>query len=444
MIRRDLASCADIDISPLRLGNKDVLAITVAQPHPHGMNLCYRPGNGESSPHNNSARAKAPHRPPNGEETHMPWTNEPPLKDPRYFPAAAACNAPAPASGSGVYAIGGIDTSSSQTGEPATTVEFYDTAQKTWSTTTSIPNPLRQNFGAASTGGKLHIVGGYDDSYTPLATHDVFDPATNTWSSLAPLSTASGNLAAVTGSDGFIYAIGGSSQGPSSLATVEAYDPVHDEWVPKQQMQTGRMGLAAAATSNGFIYAIGGLATNTVLLNSVEVFDIAANSWTPSPQSLPLPTAWHAAAVGPNGLIYVIGGMQQQPNAPSTSPPPYVASVYSYNPASPTSAWAEQAPLPDVRAGMGAATGADGLVYAIGGMTCPQKVIVGEVNAYTFDKCDYIEYKLGLATQQMAAAQATLDGGDLTPQQRAAGEKSLLGLRIEIETIEKALATCRG
>src|ERR1700748_2908958 len=55
MIRRDLASCADIDISPLRLGLKDVLAITVAEPHPHDTNLCYRPGDGELSPHNNSA-----------------------------------------------------------------------------------------------------------------------------------------------------------------------------------------------------------------------------------------------------------------------------------------------------------------------------------------------------------------------------------------------------
>jgi|SRR5271157_2062044 len=61
MIRCDLASCADIDISPLRLGNKGVLAITVAQPRPHGVNLCYRPGDGELSPHNNSAHAKAPH-----------------------------------------------------------------------------------------------------------------------------------------------------------------------------------------------------------------------------------------------------------------------------------------------------------------------------------------------------------------------------------------------
>jgi hypothetical protein len=44
----------------------------------------------------------------------------------------------------------------------------------------------------------------------------------------------------------------------------------------------------------------------------------------------------------------------------------------------------------------------------------------------------------------LAAAQATLNGGDLTPQQRAAGEKSLIGLRTEIAAMEKALEICRG
>ena len=52
----------------------------------------------------------------------------------------------------------------------------------------------------------MHILGGFDDTYTPLATHDVYDPATNTWTSKAPLPTARGGLAAVTGSDGHIYA----------------------------------------------------------------------------------------------------------------------------------------------------------------------------------------------------------------------------------------------
>jgi len=358
----------------------------------------------------------------------MSWTSEPPLTHPRYFLAAAT-------SGSTIYAIGGSDASSSQTGAPVGTVEAYDTAQKTWSTTASLPNPLRQGFGAASSGGQLHILGGFDDSYTALATHDVYDPATNTWASKAPLPTPRGNLAAVTGSDGLIYAIGGSG-GPNYLATLEAYDPVHDTWLSKQQMPTPRMGLAAAATSNGSIYAVGGI--NSVIVDSVEIFDISSNSWTPGPHPLPLPTAWLAAAVGPNGLIYAIGGMQQQ----SATAQPYVASVYSYNPAAAAPAWAEQAPLPDVRAGLATATGSDGLVYAIGGMTCPQRVIVGEVEAYTFDKCDYLEYQIGVLGKEAAQLQASL--GELPPQVRAGGDKELIGLRTQLATMEKALKACQG
>jgi hypothetical protein len=131
--------------------------------------------------------------------------------------------------------------------------------------------------------------------------------------------------------------------------------------------------------------------------------------------------------------------MQQQ-SAAST---PFVANVYSYNPAG-ILGWAEQAPLPDVRACPAAVTGPDGLVYAIGGMTCPQQVMVGQVQAYTFDKCDYIEYEIGLAGQQLAAAEDSLDGGDPTPQQRTDGEKSLIGLRTQVANLEKALQICRG
>jgi N-acetylneuraminic acid mutarotase len=363
----------------------------------------------------------------------MSWTQEPPLNHPRFRPVAAVCNAPAPGSGTRIYAVGGNDSTAAGI---STVVEVYDTTQKTWSTTASMLSP-RSGFAAASVGGKLHVLGGFDSSSTALATHDVYDPTTNKWSSLAPLPTARANLAAVTGTDGLIYAIGGSGS-PNYLSTVEAYDPAHDTWSSKQQMLTPRMGLATVVTPNGSIYAIGGI--NSVIVNSVEIFDVSANSWIAGSHPLPLPTAWLDAAVGPNGLIYAIGGMQQQPGA---SNPPFVANVYSYNPAD-ILGWAQQAPLPDVRACPAAATGPDGLIYAIGGMTCPQGAIVGEVQAYTFDKCDYIQYELSVAASEMAAAQATLDGGDLTPQQRAAGEKSLIGLRTQLENLEKALQICHG
>jgi N-acetylneuraminic acid mutarotase len=140
----------------------------------------------------------------------MSWTQEPSLNHPRWFLAAATANAPAPGSGLRVYALGGVDASSSTSATSLATVEAYDTAQKQWSTTAPIPTPLREGFAAVSSAGRLHVLGGFDDSYIAQSTHNVYDPTTNTWSALAPLPTARGNLAAVIGADGLIYAIGGS------------------------------------------------------------------------------------------------------------------------------------------------------------------------------------------------------------------------------------------
>jgi hypothetical protein len=44
----------------------------------------------------------------------------------------------------------------------------------------------------------------------------------------------------------------------------------------------------------------------------------------------------------------------------------------------------------------------------------------------------------------MSCTGDSLDGGDLTPQRRAAGEKALIGVRTRLENLEKALKICRA
>jgi hypothetical protein len=68
-------------------------------------------------------------------------------------------------------------------------------------------------------------------------------------------------------------------------------------------------------------------------------------------------------------------------------------------------------------------------------LSSPQQVFVGEVAAYTFDKCGDIEYEIELVGRQLAAAQTPLNSGDLNPQQRAAGEKSLIGVRTQLDRL---------
>ena len=69
----------------------------------------------------------------------MPWNMETPLEDGRQNLAAATCDAPAPAAGYRVYAIGGNDFSG-----VTSTVEIYDSLAKIWSKISPLPT-ARQN-----------------------------------------------------------------------------------------------------------------------------------------------------------------------------------------------------------------------------------------------------------------------------------------------------------
>ena len=137
------------------------------------------------------------------------------------------------------------------------------------------------------------------------------------WSTVAPLPTGRGFLGTAAGSDGRIYAIGGSTNNavPGAVATVESYTTGTDTWLPATSMHTARIGPAAATGPDGLIYAIGGSTadgaggdnTTGVAVPIVEAYDSATNQWSPvtplsSPQGSP------GAATGPDGRIYAISG----------------------------------------------------------------------------------------------------------------------------------------
>ncbi|PXW97183.1 Kelch repeat-containing protein [Mycolicibacterium moriokaense] len=297
----------------------------------------------------------------------MPWIQEPPLPAPRAMFAAATSDAPAGGSGAWIYAIGGADAA----GNPATDVA-YDTQAHSWSPIAALPTP-RGCLAATSTPGGVHALGGFNGT-SFVAAHEIYEPATNAWSAAKPLLTARSSLAAVTGPDGLVYALGGWVGGGGGsnqvLAVVEAYDPTTGAWAPKAPMPTPRGGLAAV-TAGGLIYALGGADGHSVLA-TVETYDPKADKWTPG-SPLPAARAGLAAAVGPNGEIYAIGGN----GADGTS----TASVYSYDPATPAAGWAQQDPLSTERSLL-AATGIEGLVYAIGGYTSAANSDLDTVEAY--------------------------------------------------------------
>ncbi len=247
-----------------------------------------------------------------------------------------------------IYAIGGGNS-----GGLLATVEAYDLASDTWKTVAPMPTARWGLAAAVGPDGHIYAIGGYANGRY-LATVEAYDPASDTWETVAPMPTARYFLAAAVGPDGRIYAIGGYANG-RYLATVEAYDPASDTWETVAPMPTARYALAAAAGPDGRIYAIGGWGG----LQTVEAYDPASDTWE---TVAPMPTArsYLAAAVGPDGRIYAIGGYNSYGSLLTA-----LATVEAYDPT--RDAWETVAPMPTARWRLAAAAGPDGRIYAIGG-----------------------------------------------------------------------------
>lgn len=101
-----------------------------------------------------------------------------------------------------------------------------------------------------------------------------YDWTRNAWDSKSPMKTRRQQLAAVTGPDGKIYVLGGvgdQSEHYPLLNQVDAYDPITDTWQPVGCI-VPRYGLAAALGPDGAIYAIGGKGRQGTATNMVEAY----------------------------------------------------------------------------------------------------------------------------------------------------------------------------
>lgn len=352
----------------------------------------------------------------------MAWTAESPIPTAIMGLAAAVCQAPPAGSGQWVYAMGGTDSSNVHG-----SLAGYDTVQKKWSARPAMPT-ARSGVAAATSPGRIHVLGGFNGSAFALTTHEVYEPANDAWSTAAPLPTARAMLAAVTGPDGLIYAIGG-YDGNNPLATVAAYDPTTDKWTAKASMHSPRTWFAAVVGHDGLIYAIGGGVPT--LQSSMESFNVKTNTWTTSSFSLPVATCGLAAAVDPSGLICAIGG-DTGPDGAATP------NVYCYNPAD--AGWITQPPMSSGRAALAATTGPDGLIYAIGGTDGTNSL--NTVAAFTADKCYPIEQKIAEVESTISNLQGSL--GELPPKVRAGAEKQLITLSVELKGLEAQLKKCQG
>ncbi|MFL5861466.1 MAG: kelch repeat-containing protein [Solirubrobacteraceae bacterium] len=272
----------------------------------------------------------------------------------------ATAPAPAPTTGLVLYAVGGDPGAN---GNAIGQVEMFTPAPApgAWSDATTLPGQARTQLAAATIGGQVHVIGGTRGGpvVTAVTTHDIFNPAANAWTTGPDLGTARAGHAAATGADGYIYAIGGIDGATgAATGTVERWRPGDATWTAMPSM-TPRQGLAVCVLGN-LIYAIGGQSGAGAALTTVEVFDTVAGTWNATAlPSLSPGRAWLAASAGPGGLIYAIGGLDA-----SGDP---VSDVHSWD-GSTSSTWiAVSTSLLAPTGRLAAALGPDGRLYVVGG-----------------------------------------------------------------------------
>ncbi len=224
---------------------------------------------------------------------------------------------------------------------------------------TSLPTPIEE-AGAASAGGKLYVMGGFNAAGASLASVYVFDGAS--WSSGPRLPIPVDHPSAAS-LDGLVYLAGGHSNGGDS-ARLFRLDS--DHWTELAPMHFARGGHALVA-DQGRLFAIGG---NTARgeVAAVESFDPATNAWTVLP-SLPSQRN-HVSGFVIGGSVCVAGGRY-----------PTTARVDCFEVAQST--WSRLPDLPRATSGAGAVTFLGGAVVVLGGQNAGETAIVDQLTRFT-------------------------------------------------------------
>lgn len=271
-----------------------------------------------------------------------------------------------------IYSFGGTATAN---------VFAYSPATATWQTRSAMPIPRSDIGVAGAADGAIYVAGGYGppDPATGLfpgsAAVERYDPTGDTWTELAPLPTARRGPAVVALPDGRIAAIGGAiviidhpnpytwSVGGATSGEVDIYDPATNQWSAGAPMPFPRQNHAATVGVDGRVYVLGGGALGgNWQTNTVQIYDPASDTWT---LGAPMSRQRYApAAATANGLIYAFGGGDN-----SGDP-----TVEAYDPVA--LRWFAVAPMPAPRTSASATVAANGLIYVTGndGTTYPNRL----------------------------------------------------------------------
>lgn len=199
---------------------------------------------------------------------------------------------------------------------PDQTFERFDPATNEWAQLSQVPHP-HSNFGLATLGGKLYVIGGQNS-----ADVDVYDPGPGTWSSRAPIPGGISVQTAVTLRDTvFTFAATDQLSGDRTWDSyafdrqVTAYVPGSDSWFPRAERPGSSTVIGPVVPFQNRLYLFGGYSpgtrrygfVETTLSESIYVFNPDSNLWRFADYVFDRRVGFHAVEYG--GSIYLLGGL---------------------------------------------------------------------------------------------------------------------------------------
>jgi len=273
-----------------------------------------------------------------------------------------------------------------------------------WVEEISIGGPRAQAVFVQDTGGLLYVAGGTNDTtyYNPTDEVNAYKLESGAWSSVAPLPFATRGAAGAVGADGRVYVFGGDG-GVGVLDAVQIYDPDSDSWDVGTSIPVGVWEARAALGYDGMIYVIGGYTDVGTVTSAVQIYDPVLDSWS---SGASMPGARNAGALvsySEGSTFYYLGGSTVSWTDDSDD-------FYGYSVSS--DYWYSMTSMPVPLASHAAALGTDGSIYVIGGADTGHNVGVSYDTTYRYSFSDgewYIGPDLPAGVRHAGAA-ATPEG----------------------------------
>jgi beta-lactam-binding protein with PASTA domain len=237
------------------------------------------------------------------------WSFAAPYPVARFAMAATAINGK-------IYVFGGTDCQNNNAS--AADVYAYDPAANSWTPVTTMPLGQLTNVGVGTDGTYAYLFGGVNaTTQTFSTTIQVYDPAANTWASpvfTTPAMAAVGVVWTTNSSGGGAFQIvpgyGPSTTPPSGFLYFPDANVGLDNPAPFENTYPSVAVIASPGSNTGSN-------TYAAIVNGAgapQFFDLQTTQLAP-----PLVQQIDASAAVVNGVIYLIGGLQQSYSGPGTA-----------------------------------------------------------------------------------------------------------------------------